>query len=398
MTTSSLPRLELMLILGTLSAFGPLATDMYLPALPLLEGEFWTGAAEVQLTLASSFLGFALGQGVYGPLSDRLGRRLPLLAGLALFLAGSIACALAPDIRSLILARLAQGLGACAGVVLGRAMVRDLFPVAEMPRVLSALMLVSGVAPVLAPLLGGQVMGIAGWRGIFWLLTAIGFISAAAVLWRLPESRPGNPAAPVAPLAVARAYGRLLRDRGFLAQVLTMGFGMGALFAYIAGSPFVVIELHGVPAERFGLIFGANAAGLVALSVANGRLVARFGPRRMLLAALLLQAGAGLVLLGVAWSGLDGLWGLWGLLPPLFLCVAAIGALAPNAAALALAPHGGQAGTASALIGMAQFGMGAVAAALVGVLHARSALPMASIIAGSALVALLAQTWLAKRG
>lgn len=371
-------RIELILILGALTAFGPLAVDMYLPALPTLELDLGVTAAEVQWTLAAAFLGFALGQGFYGPLADRFGRRPPLVAGLLLFLAASAACALAPSIELLIAARFVQAVGACAGGVIARAMVRDLFEVRDTARVFSALMLVMGAAPVLAPLLGGQLLAWSGWRAIFWVLAGFGALCLVAALARLPESHGGNSGSPLRLRSVVLVYGRLLADRRFLAPALAIGFGTGGLFSYIAGSPHVVIVLHGVPAEHFGWFFGTNAAGLIALSVLNGRLVARVGPTRLLRIGLAVQAGAGVALLAAAATGVGG---LWGLAVPLFGYVSAMGLASPNAGALAMASHGAQAGSASALLGLIQWGTGALAAAAMGAAQDGTALPMAATVA-----------------
>ncbi len=387
-------RLELLLILGAMTAFAPLAIDMYLPALPTLATAFSTDTGAVQRTLASFFLGFALGQAFYGPLADRFGRKRPLYAGLLLFILASAACALAPDIEALIGLRFLQAVGACAGAVVARAMVRDLFAPQETARIFSLLMLIMGVAPILAPLIGGYVLLAFGWSAIFWVLTGLGIACLAAVLLRLPETHDAATARPLALGDIFLRYSGLLRDRHFLGCCLATALSSGGMFAYIAGSPFVFIELLGVAPEHFGWIFGTNAFGLILVSQVNGRVVHRYGADRILRAANVVQAVAGLALLVAAAAGIGG---FWGLAVPLFIFVTCVGVIAPNATALAMAPQGAQAGMASALLGTIQFGIAAAAAAAVGAIHDDTARPMAGVIALCGILGLLLHRWLVPR-
>lgn len=386
--------LRLTLILGALSAFTPLAVDMYLPGLPALERALDTDAGKVQLTLSIFFLGLAIGQLFYGPLSDRFGRRGPLLAGNLLYVAASIACALAPNVDSLIAARFLQAFGSCAGMVIARAMVRDLFDPREGARVMSLLMLVMGVAPILAPLLGGYVLVWFGWPAIFWFLAAFGTAAMlAARLW-LPETHARAAAAPRLTIGSAlRSYAELLRQRRFMGYTLASGLGMGGLFAYIAGSPFIFIDLFGVPAQSFGWVFGINAFGIIGMSQVNRALLRRFTLDEVLIVAVCVMAASGLLLLAAAAFSLGGMFGIW---LPLFAYVASLGAVLPNAAANALAGEAHRAGTASALMGMLQFVLGAVTSGLVGALHSGSALPMAAIVCVSGLGGLAARLLLVR--
>lgn len=369
---------RLTLILGALSAFTPLAVDMYLPGLPALERALATDAGKVQQTLSLFFLGLAIGQLFYGPISDRFGRRLPLLAGNLLYIAASVACALAPDINSLIAARFVQAFGSCAGLVISRAMVRDLFEPREGARVMSLLMLVMGVAPILAPLLGGYVLVWFGWPAIFWFLAVFGLLAmVAARLW-LPETHVAVPERRLTLGSALRDYGALLTQRRFMGYTLSSSLPMGGMFAYIAGSPFVFIDLYHVPADAYGWIFGINAVGIIGFSQVNRALLRRFTLDEVLVAGIAATALAGLVLLALAALSFGGLFGLW---LPLFAYIASLGAVLPNAAASAMAGEAHRAGTAAALMGTLQFLSGAVTSALVGLLHDGTALPMAIVVA-----------------
>jgi Bcr/CflA subfamily drug resistance transporter len=265
---------ELVVLLGALTAFTPLSVDMYLPALPALGAEFGASAGHVQLSVASFFLGLAVGQAFYGPLSDRFGRTRPLYIGLSLFVLASIGCALAPSMDFLIAARFFQALGACAGQVIARAIVRDLFEPKEAVQVFSLLVLVMGVSPVLAPIAGSQMLGFFEWRAIFWVIAMIGVLGLAGTLIRLHETHLKE-RAPISLSSVLSVYGLLLRDRAFVGYVVTGGMAMAGMFAYIVGSPYVFIEYFRVTPGRFGFIFGINALGLVLAAQLNARLVRR---------------------------------------------------------------------------------------------------------------------------
>jgi MFS transporter, DHA1 family, multidrug resistance protein len=366
------------LVLGSLSAFGPLAIDMYLPSFPAISRELGVDASGVEITVAVYFLGLALGQSFYGPVTDRWGRKPPLYAGLLLFILASAGCALARDIGALIALRLLQALGGSAQIVVARAVVRDYFDERESARVLSLLMLVMGVAPILAPLLGGQLVTLFGWRSIFWTLTAFAAACLLAVHLTLPESLPPERRLRQSLVTVFRLYGGLLGNRIFMAPVLAGSLISAGMFAYIAGSPFVLMEIFAVPAERFGLFFGSNALGLIAASQINARLVRRVAPAQILTVVLIAAAAAGAALLATAATGIGG---FPGILIPLFLFVASLGFVAPNATALAMSPQGRNAGSASALLGVTQFLLGGTAGGLVSVLYNGTAIPMALVIA-----------------
>ncbi|SEN61599.1 MFS transporter, DHA1 family, bicyclomycin/chloramphenicol resistance protein [Pseudomonas sp. ok272] len=368
--------LRTILILGALSAFGPLAIDFYLPAFPAMAMAFGTDEKHIQLTLAAYFFGLSIGQLAYGPVADRFGRRIPLLVGVGLFTVASLVCAFAPSLDWLIGARFLQALGGCAGMVISRAVVSDKCDAVASAKVFSQLMLVMGLAPILAPMLGGLLVNLYGWQSIFVALTVFSALAGLAVAVGLPESLPANLARP--PLSGSlRQYGRLFADKVFLGHALTGGIAIAGMFSYIAGSPFVFIKLYGVPPEHFGWLFGMNAAGFILVAQVNARLLSKRGPAFLLARAVWVYLAAGLVLLAV--SALHPAQ-LWPLLIPLFICIASLGCILPNASACAMAGQGARAGSASALLGCVQFSVAAAAAALVGVLHDGSAVPMAIVI------------------
>lgn len=368
----------LALVLGALTAIGPLSIDMYLPSLPTMTRELGTAASTTQLTLAAYFAGLGIGQLGYGPLTDRFGRKRPLYAGLALYALASLGCALAPGVEALIALRFLQAVGGAAGPVVTRAVVRDLYTGPAAARLLSLLMLVMGVAPILAPLVGGWVLLVAGWRMIFTILAILGVACLALMAAALPETAPPRGPAPTAIGAHLRA---LFRDRPFLAFTLAGAFSQAGMFAYISGSPFVLIELHHVPAQRFGWFFGANAAGLIAASQLNHRLLARRLPAFVLARATVATCAAGALLVLIAVTGAGGLWAVAG---ALFAFVGSLGFINPNAIALAMEEQGQRAGLASALLGSIQFAIAALASSLVGLLNDGSARPMAAVMAACA--------------
>lgn len=369
---------RLAVVLGALTAMGPLAIDMYLPALPTIARDLETSAASVQVSLAVYFVGIALGQAFYGPLSDRWGRKPALYFGLTLFAASSVGCALAGDVRTLILLRFLQALGGCAPLVVPRAVVRDYFDQRESARMLSVLILVMGLAPILAPLIGGQLLLTFGWRSVFWVLAAYGALWLAIVVVLLPESLPEARRQRQRFAEVMAVYGRLLKDRAYVGYVLSGGLIFSGLLAYIAGSPFVFIELFGVAPERYGLFFGTNAIGIIGASQINRWLASRFDASDIVSVVLPVAMTAGLVLAVDAYTGFGG---FPGILVPLFVFIACHGFVMPNTTALAMAPHGRVAGSASALMGTLQFVLGATAGILVGALGDGTAVPFAVVIA-----------------
>jgi MFS transporter, DHA1 family, multidrug resistance protein len=365
-------------ILGALTAMGPLAIDMYLPALPSISRDLGATPALVQASLAAYFIGVALGQALYGPFSDRWGRKPALYLGLTVFTLSSAACALTTRVDLLIACRFLQALGGCAPLVVPRAVVRDHFDQRASVRALSMLILVMGLAPILAPLVGGQLLVTWGWRAIFWLLGGYGAVALVVVALLLPESLPLQARRTQPIRLVLSTYGRLLTDRSFMGWVLSGGMIFSGLLAYISGSSFVFIELFGVRPERFGLFFGANAIGLIAASQINGWLARRFHPKQVVNAVMPVAAAAGLALVIDVSTGFGG---FVGLLLPLFCFVACLGFVMPSTTALAMAPHGSEAGSASALLGTVQFTMAATASAMVGLLANGTAVPFGAVIA-----------------
>jgi MFS transporter, DHA1 family, multidrug resistance protein len=358
---------------------------MYLPALPALGAEFGASAGHVQLSVASFFLGLAVGQGFYGPLSDRFGRTRPLYVGLLLFVVASIGCALSPSIDFLIAVRFFQALGACSGQVIARAIVRDLFEPPEAVQVFSLLVLVMGVSPVLAPLAGGQMLRFFEWRAIFWAMAFLGAAGLAGGILRLQETHTVK-RTPLVLANVLSVYGRLLRDRVFVGYVVTGGMAMAGMFAYIVGSPYVFIEHFHLTTGQFGFIFGMNALGLVLAAQLNARLVRRFSSDAIIRRVLVVQVATGILLFV---GTLSGFLQLYGLAVFLFVYVSSVGCLFPNITAMAMAPHGARAGSASALIGVLQFALAAGSASLIGAANSGTALPVASLIAICSIAAAL---------
>jgi DHA1 family bicyclomycin/chloramphenicol resistance-like MFS transporter len=385
---------ELVLILAVLSLIAPLAIDMYLPALPFIAAGLSATDAQAQLTLPTYFAGFAIGQAFYGPIADRFGRKPPLYFGMAIYIFASLGCALAPNIDTLIWLRFLQAAGGCAGTVVARAMVRDLFTGADAIRVYSRVLLVFGVGPILAPMIGSGVLHWFGWREIFYLLTAIGVLSLILIVIRLPETR--NPAH-VKPLrldSVVFGYWRLFTHRNFVGYALTGGTMMAGTFAYIAALPFVIVNVYGHPSSYFSWVFGINAVGFILASQVNVRVQRRYSPERVLTAALTLQiAAAAVFVIDV----LTGWGGLFGILVPLFFWIATMGFVIPNTTGLAMGPFAANAGAASAMLGVLQFVLAAVSSALVAAAADGTARPMVACMALFSLMALLINRFVVKR-
>ncbi|WP_037825779.1 multidrug effflux MFS transporter [Streptomyces sp. NRRL B-1347] len=377
------------LILGGLTAMPPLSMDMYLPALPEVTDALHAPAATVQLTLTACLMGMALGQLVVGPMSDKWGRRRPLLAGLLVYVLATAICALAPTAELLIAFRLLQGLAGAAAIVIARAVVRDLYDGVEMARFFSTLMLISGVAPVVAPLIGGQVLRVTDWRGIFVVLTVVG-IALTVLVWRslpetlAPEDRHGGGTA-----EALRTMRGLLADRVFTGYMVAGGFAFAALFAYISASPFVIQEIYGASPQTFSLLFGVNSIGLIAVGQINGKLlVGRVSLDKALglgLAVITLAAAALLLMT----SGVFGDVGLGAVAAGLFVLMSAMGLAMPNTNALALMRTKHAAGSASALLGTSSFLIGAIASPLVGIAGEKTAVPMAVVQLACGLAAVI---------
>ncbi|MFF4172586.1 multidrug effflux MFS transporter [Streptomyces sp. NPDC001744] len=391
------------LVLGGLTALPPLSMDMYLPALPEVTGALGAPAATVQLTLTACLAGMALGQLVVGPMSDKWGRRRPLLAGMVVYVLATAACAFAPTAGTLVGFRLLQGLAGAAGIVIARAVVRDLYDGVEMARFFSTLMLISGVAPIVAPLIGGQILRITDWRGVFHVLAAIGVLLTVVVHRFLGETLPPERRHEGGVGEALRTMRGLLADRVFTGYMLTGGLAFAVLFSYISASPFVVQELYGASPQTFSLLFGLNSVGLVVVGQINGKLlVGRVSLDKALgwgLGTILLAATALLLMT-------TGVFGKAGLVPVsagLFVLMSAMGLAMPNTNAQALmrTPHA--AGSASALLGTSSFLVGAVASPLVGIAGEHTAVPMAVVQLTCAVLALacflgLCRPWRADAG
>ncbi|WP_037840038.1 multidrug effflux MFS transporter [Streptomyces sp. NRRL S-1813] len=377
------------LVLGGLTAVPPLSMDMYLPALPQVTAALHSPAATVQLTLTTCLAGMALGQMIVGPMSDKWGRRRPLLAGMVIYILATALCAIAPTTELLIAFRLLQGLAGAAGIVIARAVVRDLYDGVAMARFFSTLMLISGVAPVVAPLIGGQILQITDWRGVFVVLTAVGVALTLLVWRRLDETLPPEGRHSGGLGQTLRTMRDLLADRAFSGYLLVGAFAFAALFAYISASPFVVQEIYGASPQTFSLLFGINSVGLVCVGQFNGKvLVGRVGLDKVL--------GTGLAVIALAAAGLllmsSGVFGRVGLVPVaagLFVLMAAMGLVMPSTNTLALLRTRHAAGSASALLGTSTFLLGSVASPLVGIAGERTALPMALVQLSCAILALV---------
>jgi MFS transporter, DHA1 family, multidrug resistance protein len=377
--------------LGLLSAIGPFAIDMYLPALPDIGRGLQANTSAVQMSLTAFFIALSLGQSLYGPLSDMIGRKAPLYLGLALFSLGSVGCALAPNVGVLIAFRFVQGFGACAGMVIPRAIVRDLHTGIDATRLMSLLMLVFSISPILAPLTGSFVIQLAGWRAVFWVVL-VAAILGCGILTTVRETRPAAERAASSIRSALTAYGLLVRDRHFLGLAFIGAFGISSFFVYLSNSPFVLIEHYHLSPRLYSLCFSANAASFFAVAQLNGWLASRFGLRWLVRAAVTVYAVVMVALLALFASGVDRLDVLAAFL---FVGYGCLGMVIPTTAVLALEEHGEIAGTASAFMGTVQFVTGAVIMLFVGSFLNGTALPMVAGIAGCAAVALaLAQATL----
>ncbi len=393
---TSADRLRVILVLGALISLGPLTIDMYLPALPAIVTDLNTNSAAVQLTLTGTLVGLALGQLVIGPLSDIIGRKRPLIIGTAVHIAASLLCAVAPNVALLGLFRGLQGLGAAAAAVVAMAVIRDMFTGRAAATVLSRLMLVMGVAPVLAPTLGGAVLLAGSWRWVFGVLAFFGVALLVLAIAALRESLPPERRRSRGIRPVVRTYRSLLRDGEFVVLILVAALSLSALFAYIAGSSFVLQDEFGLNEQQFAIVFSLGAIAFIGASQLNVALLGRFTPVRIVFAALLMAVASALVMTFIAVAGIGG---MLGFLIPLWFVLAAVGLVIPNAPALALSRHGEAAGTAAALLGAAQFGSGAIVAPIVGVLGNDTVAVSVTMVGVSviALVALIAVTMSTRR-
>lgn len=374
----------MILVLGLLVALGPLTIDMYLPALPRIAEELSVSSSVVQLTLTGTLAGLAIGQLVIGPLSDSLGRRRPLMAGIVLHMIASVICLLAPNITVLGLARGLQGIGAAATMVVSIAIVGDLFKGNAAATVMSRLMLVLGVAPVLAPSLGAAVLLHGSWHWVFAVLVVLAGALLLMAAMALPETLPTEHRRPLRVRGIVSTYGQLFGDARFVILVLVAALGMSGLFAYIAGASFVLQGRYGLDQQSFALVFGAGAVALIGSTQFNVVLLRRFTPQAIVVWALAASSLFGVVFVGLAVAGVGG---LAAFVVPVWLILGAMGFVIPNAPALALSRHSEASGTSAALLGAAQFGLGAAVAPLVGVLG-NDEVALAVVMTAGAVIAL----------
>ncbi len=369
-------RLTYVFVLGALTALGPFTIDLYLPAFPVLEREFDVSAAAIQLTLTGTMVGFAVGQLLVGPLSDQIGRRLPLIAATALHIVACFGAALAPDLFWLSVARILQGLGAAAGSVVATAMVRDLFGGYPLVRMLAHLSLINGLAPILAPVIGSQLLLVIDWRGLFWVLAAFGVLVVVATAVFIRETLPVEQRRVRGHSNVRERYGALIRDRIYVGAVIIAGMNFSALFAYLSSSPFLFQEVHKLSAQEYGLLFGINSIGVVLGVQISSRMQKRIGSAWIIAVATIVQMVCAFTMIVLDTSGV----GLFGIVVPLFVFILACGFNFPAISALALVRHGEEAGTAASLLGAANFGIAGVISPIVGMFAITNSVPMAGVM------------------
>jgi DHA1 family bicyclomycin/chloramphenicol resistance-like MFS transporter len=392
--SGKLSPLAFMVLLGAMQAFPPVTTDIYLPALPALTHELHGTSAQGQQTLAAYFLGLGAGQLFYGPWADRIGRRPIMLIGAALYLLATLGCAAATSIEAMIGLRFLQALGASAGVVISSAVVRDRFGHQESARMFSMMLTLRGVGPIIAPIVGGAILTFLGWRAIFWALGAFGLVIGTAVVLALEETRPAAVAERARTESPMRAYLEALRSRRIIGYAITNGLNFACMFAWIGAAPYLVIGVYGVPALWFGWIFGINAAGFMAASQINRRLLKHFAADRiMTVGALGACLAAGILLI----DALTGLGGAFGVMAPLFFVVSSLGFVSTNAMAGGLAVDPSRAGTVAALLGTSQFAFAGLTTAAAGYISSKPALAMAIAIMICALGAVVFPLWLSSR-
>lgn len=370
-------RILVILILGLLSALGPFSIDLYLPGFPEMAKDFDTSTGRIALSLSSYFVGVSIGQMIYGPLLDRYGRRIPLITGLIIYLLSSIYIVYIQSVDSLIIVRFIQALGGCSGMVAARALVRDLFPVSEIAKIFSLLMLVIAVSPIIAPTLGGYAAAHWGWQSIFVMLAGLAAVNILLVFFWLPSGASPNTKMSLKPRAITVGFWKVFKTPQFYTYTLTGSFAASGLYAYIAGSPHIFMELYEVSEKQYGWIFGIIALGLVTASQLNTFLLRKFSSEQIVFTTLICQVIAGVILfLGT----LTGIVEMYSLIILVFLFLSTQGFAFPNTSALSLAPFGKSAGTASALMGAIQLGIGALTTALVSVLSNETPVPMTGIM------------------
>lgn len=389
--TIAAPGWYVLAVLSLLMGFGSISTDLYLPAMPEMSRSLHASQGMLELTISGYLIGFSLGQLLWGPISDRYGRRLSVATGLVLFVIGAAGCALSASALTLIVWRIVQAAGACAGVALSRAMVRDLYEGNRAAQMLSTLITVMALAPLVGPTVGGQIVAYAGWRAVFWTMVAIGLATLAA-LFTIPET---HPAARRNRESLGRAlirYGELLRYRRFLGYAGAGGFLYAGLFAYVAGTPFAYISYYHVSERLYGLVFGLGIVGIMVASTLNSRMVSRYGYDRMLLIGTIIAAVSATM---TALTASTGLGGLWGLVASLCLFISTTGFVVANSITGALADFPRHAGAVSALVGAFQYGFGIFGSGLVATLADGTPSPMGWVIAIAGIGSLLSMKLLA---
>jgi len=368
----------LILILGLMSAIGPLSIDMYLPAFPTIAKGLNTSIETVTLSLSSFFIGISIGQLIYGPLLERYGRKIPLYFGLGLYAISAFACATAVSVEMLILFRFFQALGGCVGMVASRAMVRDLFDVKDNAKVFSTLMLVIAVSPIIAPTLGGFITGYFGWRYIFVMLIIVIAMILAGIYFLLPDSKGPDVNYSLKPAAILSGFGSILKNPQFILYTFSGAVASAGLYAFISGSPFVFIDFFKVSQKHYGWMFGVVASGLIGSSQLNSVLLKKYNSDQIIKVALYFQSSVSIVLVS---SGLLGIATVLSTVALVFLFLCCQGFIFPNASALSMAPFGHNAGNASALMGFIQMSVGALMSAMVSVFHNNTILPMTGVMA-----------------
>lgn len=397
MTIEKKKRFVIIVLLGLLAALGPFSIDMYLPGFQAIATDLGTNIEKIQMSLTSFFVGIASGQLVYGPLLDRFGRKTPLIVGLVIYIGASIGCVFIQTADGLILLRFVQALGSCGGMVASRALVRDYFPASETAKIFSLLMLVIGVSPILAPTLGGMVIHLWGWHFIFAFLAVLTAIIALGVIFVLPKSE-ANPQVSLMPRPIIRGFIQVIKTPAFIIYAIAGGTASSGMYAYLSGSPYVMMDIYGLTEQQYGWVFGLVAAGLITSSQLNNLLLKRHSSATVAYYALMMQAIVGLCLF--LFAILDSL-SLFSIIFLIFCFLACQGFVFPNTSALALNPFSKSAGSASALLGSIQLTIGAVASALVSMLHNNTYIPMTSIMAfcavSSYLILIFAVRWTKKK-